>query len=300
MDRIDAMRAFVTVNAEGSFTRAAERLDTSPQLVSKYVSKLEDHLGVRLLNRTTRKVHLTEAGERYLQRAKQVLDDIDDMENQLGDLQSGARGLLRVSAPASFATGHLGRLLYDFQRAHPGVVVDLQLNDRKVDIVEEGFDVALRIGRLKSSSLVARRIAPIRLVICAAPEYLEEHGTPRRPEDLTEHRYLRYSLAESLGGSALEALLRSHGASLVSNNGDVLVQAAAAGAGIVVQPTFIAGPLLAAGRLRRVLTDHEPKPLGLYAVYAHRQLLASKVRCFIDFVDGYFGDPPYWDRFDRR
>ncbi|TXS93680.1 LysR family transcriptional regulator [Parahaliea maris] len=299
MDRIDAMRAFVTVNAEGSFTRAAERLDTSPQLVSKYVSKLEDHLGVRLLNRTTRKVHLTEAGERYLQRAKQVLDDIDDMENQLGDLQSGARGLLRISAPVSFATGHMGKLLHDFQRAHPAVGIDLQLNDRKVDIVEEGFDVALRIGQLKSSSLIARRIAPVRLVSCASPDYLATHGTPARPEDLAGHRYLRYSLAETVGGRFLEDGLRGGESTLVGNNGDVLAQAAIAGAGIVVQPTFIVGRAIAEGRLRVVLADFEPEPLGLYAVYAHRQLLASKVRCFIDFLDGYFGDPPTWDEWSR-
>ena len=159
MDRISAMRAFITVVDEGAFARAAERLDTSPQLISKYVSQLEQHLGVRLLNRTTRKVHLTEAGSRYYQRASQLLDDLDDMESQLGDMQGQAQGLLRISAPVSFATQHLAALLCDFQKAHPAVGIDVQLNDRKVDIVEEGFDVALRIGHLKSSSLIARKIA---------------------------------------------------------------------------------------------------------------------------------------------
>jgi len=302
MDRIDAMRAFVTVVSEGSFTRAADRLELSPQLVSKYVSQLEHHLGTRLLNRTTRKIHLTEAGTRYHQRAQQVLNDIDDMENQLGDLQGEARGRLRISAPVSFAIRHMAPLLAEFQAAHPAVGIDLQLNDRKVDIVEEGFDIALRIGHLKSSSLIARRIAPVRLVMCAAPAYLARHGTPRQPEDLRDHRYLRYSYMDPEAGQPVFRWLQSEGGSrdsdLVSNNGDVLVEAAIAGAGIAIQPTFIAGEAIRDGKLRILLPDHEPEPLALYAVYAHRQLLASKVRSFIDFLDGYFGDPPYWDRFD--
>jgi DNA-binding transcriptional LysR family regulator len=302
MDRLDAMRAFVTVVAEGSFTRAAERLALSPQLVSKYVSQLEQHLGVRLLNRTTRRLHLTEAGAAYRQRAQQVLVEIEDMESQLGELQSQARGRLRISAPVSFAIRHLAPLISDFQQAHPAVDIDLQLNDRKVDIVEEGFDIALRIGRLKSSSLVARRIAPVRLVLCASPGYLATHGTPQRPQDLAGHRFLRYSYMEESREPLLKWLSRSGGggreiSELSSNNGDVLVEAAIGGAGIALQPTFLSGSAIQQGRLKIVLAEHEPEPLGLYAVYAHRQLLASKVRHFVDFLAGYFGDPPYWDRF---
>lgn len=301
MDRIDTMRAFVTVVNEGTFTRAAERLDTSPQLVSKYVAQLETHLGVRLLNRTTRRLHLTEAGTRYHQRAQQILADIDDMEDQLGDLQTQARGTLRISAPVSFAIRHMAPLLSRFQQAHPAVGIDLQLNDRKVDIVEEGFDIALRIGHLKSSSLIARRIAPIRLVLCASPEYLARHGTPRHPDDLRDHRYLRYSYMDPEASPAIyrgfQGSQRGGGDELVSNNGDVLVAAAEAGAGIALQPTFISGAAIRAGQLQVLLPDYEPEPMSLYAVYAHRQLLASKVRCFIDFMDGFFGDPPYWDDF---
>lgn len=301
MDRIDTMRAFVTVVNEGTFTRAAERLDTSPQLVSKYVAQLETHLGVRLLNRTTRRLHLTEAGTRYHQRAQQILADIDDMEDQLGDLQTQARGTLRISAPVSFAIRHMAPLLSQFQQAHPAVSIDLQLNDRKVDIVEEGFDIALRIGHLKSSSLIARRIAPIRLVLCASPEYLARHGTPRHPDDLRDHRYLRYSYMDPEASPAIyrgfQGGQRSGRDELVSNNGDVLVAAAEAGAGIALQPTFISGAAIRAGQLQVLLPDYEPEPMSLYAVYAHRQLLASKVRCFIDFMDGFFGAPPYWDDF---
>ncbi|MBV1790283.1 LysR family transcriptional regulator [Marinobacterium sp. D7] len=298
MDRIDAMRTFITVAGEGSFARAAERLSMSPQLVSKYVGQLEQQLGARLLNRTTRRVHLTEAGARYYRRAQQLLDELDDLESQVGDMQTQAQGLLRISAPVSFASRHLAPLLCAFQQAHPAVGIDLQLSDRKVDIVEEGFDVALRIGRLKSSSLVARRIAPVRLLLCASPDYLTRHGTPTSPEQLKEHRYLRYSHMESDPSSTLSSGLRHSAGDLVTNNGDVLVQAAIQGAGIVMQPTFICGPAIHEGKLRVILPEYEPEPLGLYAVYAHRQLMASKVRRFIDFVSGYFGDIPYWDRFE--
>lgn len=303
MDRIDAMRAFVTVVMEGSFTKAAERLDLSPQLVSKYVSQLEKLLGTRLLNRTTRRVSMTEAGGSYFQRAQQVLIDIDDMESLLGNYQQQAQGLLRISAPVSFATKHLAKLICDFQKTYPAVRIDLQLNDRKVDIIEEGFDVALRIGSLKSSSLIAKRIAPVRLVICASPDYLTEHGRPTHPDELTGHRYLRYSYLEddsTLLTPWSRLLGKTSADELVINNGDLLVQAAVEGAGVAIQPTFIAGPAIAEGRLEVILSEFEPAPLALYVVYAHRQLLASKVRCFIDFIDGYFGSPPYWDTFSAE
>ncbi|TBW58161.1 LysR family transcriptional regulator [Marinobacter halodurans] len=301
MDRIEAMRAFIHVVQEGTFTRAAERLDTSPQLVSKYVSQLEQHLGLRLLNRTTRRIHLTEAGNRYYQGAQQVLTDIDDMESQLGDLHTRAQGVLRISAPVSFAMHHLPPLLSAFQKAHPAVTIDLQLNDRKVDIVEEGFDVALRIGHLKSSSLIAKRIAPIRVVLCASPDYLKQHGTPTTPEDLIDHHYLHYTYMDMDSIKPIQKTLLSIGhdnRGIVSNNGDVLVATAMEGAGIVLQPTFISGAAIREGKLRIILREYEPEPIALYAVYAHRQLLASKVRSFIDFIDGFFGDPPYWDRFE--
>lgn len=302
MDRIDAMRAFVTVVNEGSFTLAANRLALSPQLVSKHIAQLEKHLGTRLLSRTTRKLHLTEAGTRYFQRAQQVLSDISDMENELGDMQAHASGLLRISAPASFAIRHMAKLMIDFQQAHPAVDIDLQINDRKVDIVEEGFDVALRIGHLKSSSLIAKRIAPIRLVMCASPEYLQHHGMPQSLQDLKAHRYLRYSYLEDgtsqLAHRWLQSSDRPRSNELVCNNGDVLVESAIAGAGIALQPTFISGSAIKEGKLKIVLPEHEPEPPALYAVYVSRQLLASKVKCFVDFLDGYYGDPPYWDQFD--
>ena len=299
MDRIDAMRAFVAVVTEGSFSNAANTLQLSPQLVSKYVSKLEEQLNTRLLNRTTRKVSLTEAGSHYFGHAQQILLSIDDMESKLGGLQQNPKGVLRISAPVSFALKHMAKLITDFQIHYPLVKVDLQLTDRKVDIVEEGFDVALRIGQLKNSSLIAKKVAPIRVMLCAAPDYLNKHGTPTQPEDIAEHRYLHYSYMNMDGKDDIYQLLKAkylkQGSELRSNNGDVLVDAAIAGAGLVLQPTFIISESISSGKLVVVLPEIEPEALGLYAVYAHRKLLPHKVRCFIDFVEGYYGTPPYWD-----
>ena len=293
MDRIDAMRAVVAVAREGSFTQAADKLGMSPQLISKYVGRLEEQVGMRLLNRTTRRVHLTEAGERYVQQAQQVLSDIEDMDNLAVDFQTRARGLLRITAPVSFACLHLAEPLVAFQAAHPEVGIDLQLNDRKVDIINEGFDIALRIGHLKDSSLVAKKLTSIRLAYCASPTYLREHGEPKSERELTQHRFLQYSYTED---DRHRLLAVQHTSGFTSNNGEVLNNAAIAGAGIVLQPTFISGAALADGRLREILKEDAPAPIGLYAMYAHRTLLSNKVRIFIDFMDGYFGDVPYWDQ----
>lgn len=299
MDRIDAMRAFVAVVTEGSFSKAATTMQLSPQLVSKYVAKLEEQLHTRLLNRTTRKVSTTEAGSQYFIHAQQILLSIDDMEAQLGGLQQLPKGTLRISAPVSFALKHMAKLIADFQARYPSVAVDLQLSDRKVDIVEEGFDIALRIGQLESSSLIAKKIAPIRVILCASPEYLKTYGTPRRLEDLEAHRYLHYSYmnVETKGQvfKYLKAKQLKESSIFRSNNGDVLVEAAIEGAGLVLQPTFIASNALNAGKLVIVLPEYEPSPLGLYAVYAHRKMLPHKIRCFIDFMTNYYGAPPYWD-----
>lgn len=299
MDRIDTMRAFVAVVTEGSFSKAAITMQLSPQLVSKYVAKLEEELHTRLLNRTTRKVSLTEAGSQYFTHAQQILLSIDEMASQLGGLQQHPKGVLRISAPVSFALKHMAKLITDFQDRYPSVTVDLQLSDRKVDIVEEGFDIALRIGQLQSSSLIAKQIAPIRVVLCASPEYLNTHGTPKQLEDLESHRYLHYSYMNVETKGQIYKYLKTkqfkERSVFHSNNGDVLVEAAIAGGGLILQPTFIASEALSTGKLVVVLPEYEPSPLGLYAVYAHRKLLPHKVRCFIDFMTDYYGTPPYWD-----
>ncbi|MBT8106624.1 MAG: LysR family transcriptional regulator [Gammaproteobacteria bacterium] len=299
MDTIDGMRTFVAVVSEGSFSRAAQRLDMSPQLVSKYVAQLESRLGARLINRSTRRLSVSEVGQAYYERCRDVLADIDEMENAVGDATAVAQGTLRINAPMTFGTMHLSGAIADYQRGQPDVSVDLTLDDRVVDIISEGYDIAIRIGRLRESSLVARKLAPIRLVVCASPGYLKERGIPGTPQDLQGHDCLRYTLAPDVdlwsftkGDETHEVQVTG---SLQANNGDAIRLAAAAGRGLALQPTFIVGDDIRAGRLQLVLTDYETEPIGVYAVYAHRKYLSGKVRTFVDHLDNYFGSPPYWE-----
>ncbi|MBH0001300.1 MULTISPECIES: LysR family transcriptional regulator [Pseudoalteromonas] len=298
MDKLTTMKTFLAVVQEGSFSKAADKLDISPQLVSKYISALEDNLRTRLLHRTTRKVSVTEAGNQYYQRCQQVVIDIEDMENSLNNLSENVSGVLSISAPMSFGTKHLAGLLVDFQKQYPNLKLDLRLTDQYVDIVEQGIDIALRIGVLKNSTLIAKKIAPIHLAVFASPDYLERHGTPQTLLDLQSHNYLRYSHSEPtkrlFGVNELKSELKLE-SNFVANNGDLLLNTAIAGGGIAMQPTFIAGEALAQGKVVRILKDYEPEPMGLYMVYANRQFLPSKVRAFVDFTSGYYGDVPYWD-----
>jgi len=272
----------------------------SPQLVSKYVGQLEARLGARLLNRSTRRLSITEAGQAYYERCQYVLAEIDEMESAVGDATVAARGTLRINAPMSFGTGHLARAIADYQRSQPEVSVNLTLDDRTVDIVSEGYDMAIRIGRLQDSSLVARKLAPVRLVVSAAPEYLQERGTPNSPEELKSHDCLGYAYYSEQDHWRFEANGQAYDVRVngrfSANNGDAIRLAALAGAGVSLQPTFIVGDDIRAGRLKLVLEDYEVPPHGVYAVYAHRQYLSGKVRTFVDFLADYFGSPPYWDR----
>ncbi|WOD06781.1 LysR family transcriptional regulator [Marinomonas sp. GJ51-6] len=300
MDRIETMKAFVTVAEEGSFTKAADKLQLSNQLVSKYVSQFEEQLGVRLFNRTTRRVHLTEEGEQCLQHAVSILESIHDMDSYFGELQNTVSGQLSISAPVSFSTLHLSPLIRDFKKQFPLVSVHLELSDRKVDVIEEGVDVALRIGLLKDSSLIAKRVAPIKLALCAAPSYLEEKGYPNHPDDLIAADFLRYSYMNLAPSEhplleTLRAYAQNNQSGLVANNGEILMTAAIAGEGYILQPTFIVGEALKEGCLVTILDDYPLDSMGLYAVYPHRKLLPPKLRAFLDFIGTYYGDPPYWD-----
>lgn len=299
MDTIDGMRTFLAVVSEGSFSRAAERLNMSPQLVSKYVAQLESRLGARLINRSTRRLSITEVGQAYFERCGDVIADIDEMENAVGDATATARGTLRINAPMSFGTMHLSRAIADYQSEQPEVSVDLTLDDRVVDIVSEGYDMAIRIGRLRESSLVARKLAPIRLVVCGAPDYLAKYGVPDTPQDLRDHECLRYTLSSYSdrwrfkdGDKTLDVPVTGK---FSASNGDAIRLAAIAGRGVALQPTFIVGDDIREGHLQLVLGDYEVEPMGLFAVYAHRKYLSGKVRTFVDFLRGYFGSPPYWE-----
>lgn len=271
----------------------------SPQLVSKYVAQLEARLGARLINRSTRKLSITEVGQAYYERCRDVLADIEEMENAVGDAAIAARGTLRINAPMTFGTMHLSRAIAEYQQGQPEVTVDLTLDDRVVDIVSEGYDIAIRIGRMRESSLVARKLAPVRLVVCGAPDYLEARGIPDAPENLAEHDCLRYSLSSDAdrwrfrkGEETYDVNVTG---SFLANNGEAIRLAALTGRGLALQPTFIVGNDIREGRLKRVLQDYEVHPMGVYAVYAHRKYLSGKVRTFTDFLGDYFGDPPYWE-----
>lgn len=285
MDKLQQVRTFLAVVEQGSFVSAAESLGLSPQLVSKYVAALESELGTRLLNRTTRRTHLTETGAKYFAEAGELVDAFERLESNISSTQQSASGLLRVSAPVSLGSRFLGEPIEEFQRANPAVSVDLQLNDRKVDIVEEGFDIALRIATLKDSSMVARKLSDVPTCYCAAPSYLGDRGAPSVRADLKLHRVLRYTYLDNQPSNSSEA-------GLSSNSGDFLVDAARAGAGVVVVPKFMVRNRLELSQLVEVLKDEPQQILGLYAVYPHRALLPLKVRSFSDHLVQHFSLHP--------
>lgn len=304
MDRLAMLEVFVAVAERGSFTRAAEELGLSNSAVSKHVMALEERLGARLLNRTTRRVSLTEVGQGYVERARAILADLEEADAAAGSLNDEARGTLKLSAPFSFSERHLGGVLADFMAAHPRLEVDLSLNDRFVDIVDEGFDLAIRIGALRDSSLKARRLAPVRRVLAASPAYVEKAGPLETPDDLAAHTCLRYSISgdtwelEREGEAGrIAARIRAAGPLRV-NNGDMLRDVALRGGGIANLPTFIIGEDLAAGRLVRVLPGWCASTIAMYAVYPPGRALSAKVRLLIDFLAEKFGPVPPWDAFE--
>ena len=303
MDRLATMETFVRVVEAGSFVAAAARLEMSPAMASRHVQELEARLGARLLNRTTRRLGLTEAGAAYYERCLQVLRDIEEMDLSIAAEGQQPRGLLRVNAPVVFGTRHLSRVMAEYEARFPEVSIDLSLNDRFVDLVEEGTDLAIRIGELTESTLVARRLFPVRLVLCASPAYLARRGEPRTPDDLAQHNCLGYTYTR--GGTEVE-LIGPEGTvtapfrgSFRANHGEVLYQAALDGLGIVLQPTFISGDALADGRLQPVLPQYCTRELACYAVFLSRKYLSAKVRTFVDFLAEKFGPEPAWDAWSR-
>ncbi len=299
MDRLADMIAFIRVVESRSFTAAAERLSLSKSVVSRRLTELENRLGTRLLNRTTRSLSLTPAGQTYFERARAILADVEEAEQAVAELGRDPRGLLRVNAPMSFGTLHLAPAVADFMSRHPNVELDLELTDRFVDLVEEGWDIAVRIGRLRDSSLIARRLAPSRLVTVASPAYLARMGTPERPEDLTRHECLLYTTPSnpSVWPFRVEGEVRSvrvQGRMRV-NNGDAILEAVRAGLGLAVLPTFMTHADLRSGRLVTVLDSYEAADFAIHAVWPHHRHLSPKVRAFVDFLAERFGPAPDWD-----
>jgi DNA-binding transcriptional LysR family regulator len=301
MDRFTCIGVFVAAIEEGSFAAAARRFGLSPAMAGKYVSALEADLNVRLLQRTTRRLSLTDAGHAYYERCKRILEAFDEANREAGASQSVARGLLRVAAPVTFGALHLGDAIASYMAAHPHVNVEAVLSDRYADLLELQADVAIRIGRLPDSGLVARRIAPCRMVLCAAPSWLEQHGTPRSPDDLRDAARLAFGEAVSAGDwTVIDAQERAHviggPCRLRANNMQMLLSAALAGAGIAYGPTFVFGAALARGELVALLPACRAPELTIQAVYPSARHVPLKLRAFIDHLAGAFGDAPPWDR----
>jgi len=305
MDRLSTLQVFVEVAERGSFSKAAEALELSNSAVSKQVAALEDRLGVRLLNRTTRRVSLTDVGQAYWERARGVLADLEEADAAAASLHEEARGVLKLSVPFSFSLRHLPPVIDEFMAQHPKLEIDLVLNDRFVDIIDEGFDLAIRIGQLADSSLKARRIAPVRRVLAASPEFLDRVGRPTTPDDVEGNWCIRYSI----GGDGWELELEGAPGKTVSkiqatgplrvNNGDMIREAMLAGQGIASLPTFIIGDDLKSGALERVLPDWCASTIAMYAVYPPGKALSAKVRLLIDLLAERFGPAPPWDAFEE-
>lgn len=297
MDQLAAMRAFRRVVETGSFTAAAAELNQSHTIVSRQVRQLELELGAQLLNRTTRRFALTEAGQEYYERSRQILDQLDDAAQAVSAHQARPAGTLRINAPMAFGTLELAQWLPQFILANPQLKVDLVCNDRLVDIIEEGFDVALRLTRaLPDSTLVAKRLATCGILLAAAPDYLKRQGMPRQPADLAQHNCLTYTLAQKPNEFLFQAADGSEHAvsvrgNLQANTGIALRSAALAGLGIAATSSFIVHEDLRRGDLLQVLPGYTLKPRDLYAIYPQNRHLSPKVRAFVDFAADWYRSP---------
>ena len=298
---LNDIAAFVCVVQAGSFTAAAERLSLSKSVVSKYVTRLEDRLGARLLNRTTRRLNLTEAGRVFYERSRHGLEAIQEAEQEVSFLQGEPRGTLRVNSPMSFGVLHLAPAISDFMSRFPDVSIDISFDDRKVDLIEEGFDIAVRIASDLDPGLIARRIGPCRHALVASPAYLDRYGTPRTPKDLADHNVITYQYQQSPWewefrppeGAPVSVSVSGR---VQMNNSLAIREAAIAGAGITRTPTFVVGEDMQQGRFCAVLSEYEQLELSIYLVFPQRQHLAPNIRAFIDFMAERFAGTPYWDQ----
>lgn len=298
MDLFTSMRTFARVAEQRSFTAAAEKLGITRGMATRYVAQLEERLGARLLNRTTRRVSLTEPGAAYYERCSQLLADLKEAEAVASAHVTEARGTLRITCALAFGVRYVAPEIGEYMRRHPRVIVDLSFNDRTVDIVEEGYDLAIRIGDLPSSSLSARRLSSTRMIVCAAPEYWRRHGKPAAPEDLATHDALHYVYSATseewrfvdAAGTPRNVRIRHR---LRTNNGEALLRAAAGGIGVVQLPSFLVHEAIAGRELEPALEDFCAPGLGIHAVYPARRLLATKVRSFVDYLAGRFVDAPW-------
>lgn len=299
MSHWEEMRTFVRVVEAGSISKAAEQIGMAKSGVSRRLADLERRLGVKLINRTTRRSSLTEAGETYYRGAVRLLGDVAELDAAVADADTQLRGTLRLAVPLSFGLQHLSPAIDEFLSRHANLDVDIDFSDQKIDLVAQGVELAIRIAELDDSSLQARRICPVRMVLCASPGYLEEHGMPEHPADLARHRVLQYDA----GGSQPLKMRDTDGRvypvagqpRIVANNGDFLRDMAAAGHGIYMTPSFIAWEALRDGKLVALLEDFPQPEISAWAVYPRTRYLSMRARAFIDFLVERFGEQPYWD-----
>jgi DNA-binding transcriptional LysR family regulator len=304
MDRLTKLAVFIAAVEDGSLAAAGRRVGMTPAMAGKYVAALEAELGIRLLHRNTRKLSLTDVGRTYFERSKRILEQMEEADREARNLHGEPRGTLRVTAPMTFGALHLGAPIAKFVSAYPQASVEMTLDDSYFDLVESGFEMAIRIGRLADSSLIARRIAPCRMVACASPAYLERKGHPQSPADLAAFDLLAYNMSRSPGSwtftdragrvSSMRGTPR-----LRANNVQLLLAGALSDGGIAFGPSFVFGSYLETGALRRVLPLYETSTLDIHVVYPSTRHVTAKVRRFIDVLESAFGENPPWDNWLR-
>jgi DNA-binding transcriptional LysR family regulator len=300
MDRFENMRTFIRVVEAGTISAAADRLGVAKSAVSRRLKELEEHLGVELFHRTTRKMNLTDTGRAFYHQSVRILEDVLEAELATSQAHGTLKGSLKIALPSTFGIMHMGPAINEFLKAHPQIEFDLDFNDREVDLIQEGFDLAIRIANLPDSSLIARRLAPIQNVICASPSYLEQSGMPRTPDELVDHRCLVYSLLSDyeywnltdIEGKEIRTKIHPY---LKASTGEFLRDAAAEGMGIIMVPSFIAYKEIESGALVPILEDYNPPQIDAYAIYPQTRHLSHRVRAFVDFLVKRFEGTPYWD-----
>ena len=300
MGQLEDMNMFIRVVDAGGISRAADQLNLAKSAVSRRLVNLETRLGLRLLSRTTRTSSLTDAGRSYYERSIKIVNDVAELNALTEGSNIALEGTINLAAPLSFGLCHLSTAIDSFIKQHPGLNININFSDRQVDLVEEGLDLAFRIAELKDSNLIARKISPIRHILCASPDYLKKQGTPKKPGDLKFHQFLQYNLSSSLVWNLTDKQGKKHSinisAHMIANNGDFLKDMAVAGHGIVMTPTFISWKEIAKGELVPVLSDYNPPQLNAYAVYPQTRYLSQRTRVLIDFLVERFGNNPYWDQ----
>lgn len=299
MGQLEDMTMFVRIVEAGSITKAAEQLNIAKSAVSRRLNALESRLSTQLLSRTTRKSSLTDAGAQYYQRAKNILEEVDGLNEQISGELGSIEGTLKITAPLSFGLMHLSEVIDAYANTHNKLCFQLDFSDRHIDLIEEGYDLAIRIGDLQDSSFQAKRITPIRHLLCASPAYLQQHGAPGNPSELAGHAFLQYGMGshESLQltdkqGKQQRIEIKSK---MKANNGDFLKEMAIKGHGITFLPTFLAYQALASGELIPLLTGFQLPIMHAYAVYPKNRFLSQRCRLLIDFIAERFGEEPYWD-----